>query len=70
VKKAGKKVSNTSLELTRNEKAIGFLSERLAYVEPSMLVFAKDLLSRFVRTGRLTDKQWYWVRRLADEAKD
>jgi hypothetical protein len=66
----GKQVSTTSIGLTKNEKAIGFLSERLAYVKPSMLVFAKDLLLRFARTGRLTDKQWYWVRRLADEAKD
>ena len=45
----------------RDREIIEALRSRLSSMNGRDLRFAEDLVSRYVRTGTLTDSQWYYV---------
>ena len=54
-----------TLDLDPNEAAMATLADHLGVIPRRDRGFAASLVSGYRRNGRLSDKQWHWVRELA-----
>ncbi len=52
-----------------NLKSVDALKQNLAALSERDKSFAESLLSQLERKGSLSDKQWYWIGKLADTAE-